>query len=126
MLARHLVVASLGHIVIVVGRSEAAAEAVRQGVEVSTEVKWPPGPLIASPMTALLSSESGFWFFVHQATICRQVSPCGGGGSANTRQASAWRTISASLFTASRVGPRSRSIRSRLACQLPLILLSRQ
>lgn len=37
MLARHLVVAPLDHAVIVVGPSEAAAEAVRQSVEVSTE-----------------------------------------------------------------------------------------
>ncbi|CAL9271582.1 hypothetical protein SUDANB5_00026 [Streptomyces sp. SudanB5_2050] len=38
MLARLLVVAPLNHVVIVVGRSEATAEAVSEGVEVSTEV----------------------------------------------------------------------------------------
>lgn len=54
MLARHLMVAPLNHVVIVVGRSEATAEAVSEGVEVSTEVA--PGPLIASPMTRQKSS----------------------------------------------------------------------
>jgi hypothetical protein len=38
MLARHLVVAPLNHIVIVVGRTEATAETVGESVEVPTEV----------------------------------------------------------------------------------------